>query len=289
KFKILLVVWQILTVFSSITGVEFPEPYSKFLSWINFVNFDIGHIFSVSCILPSVNFYERLLVTTLTPLVLTTGLVLTYQVAKHRAGIGSAGVIAKRAAWARHVTAGLLLTFLIFTSASTLVFKAFACDDAVGDGKSYLRADYSISCDSNLHTFFKGYAMLMILVYPIGIPALYAAILWSKRELLNPRMHTAVKSESDATDGAATTADSADGVGVRSCASNADTRCTALYSSAGPELFYYEVLECGRRVLLTGLLILISPNSPTQVAVACVFAFVTLLGFELLRPHLDQA
>ena len=113
KLKILLVVWQILTVFSSITGVEFPASYALFLSWINVVNFDIGHIVSVSCILLSVNFYGRLLVTTLTPLVVAAGLVLTYHVAKRRAGVGSAGVIARRAAWSRHVAAGLLLTFLV--------------------------------------------------------------------------------------------------------------------------------------------------------------------------------
>lgn len=52
----------------------------------------------------------------------------------------------------------------VFTSASTLVFNTFACDNAVGDGTSYLRADYSISCDSSKYKFFKGYAMLMVLV-----------------------------------------------------------------------------------------------------------------------------
>lgn len=56
---------------------------------------------------------------------------------------------------------------------------------------------------------------------------------------------------------------------------------------AGPEVYYYEVVECGRRVFLTGVLIFISPNTAAQVATACMFAFVSLLGFELLRPHLD--
>ena len=113
KFKILLVVWQILTIFSSITGVAFPESYALFLSWINVVNFDVGYVLSVSCVLPSVNFYATLLVTTLTPLFIAAGLALTYQVAKRTAGIGSAGVIARRAAWSRHMAAGLLLMFLV--------------------------------------------------------------------------------------------------------------------------------------------------------------------------------
>lgn len=113
QLKILVVVWQILSVFSSITEVEFPESYSKFLSWIDVVNFDIAHIFSASCALPSVNFYTSLLVTTLTPLALGAVLLLTYHLAKRRAGIGAAGVDARRAALSRHVAAGLFLSFLV--------------------------------------------------------------------------------------------------------------------------------------------------------------------------------
>ena len=55
----------------------------------------------------------------------------------------------------------------------------------------------------------------------------------------------------------------------------------------GPDLYYYEVIECGRRILLTGVLIFIAPYTASQAAAACIFAFGSLLGFELLRPHLD--
>lgn len=113
KIKILVVIWQILTVFPSISSVEYPRFYSRFLSWIDVVNFDIGSIVSASCILPGVSFYHRLLLTTLAPLALALVLVLTYQLAKRRAGIGSASVLARRTAWSRHMAAGLLLTFLV--------------------------------------------------------------------------------------------------------------------------------------------------------------------------------
>lgn len=115
KIKILVGVWQILTVFSSITGVDFPPSYSVLLSWINVLNLDLGSIVSASCVLPYFNFYQKLLVTTLAPLALVGGLMLTYRMAKRRSGIGSAGVVARRAAWSRHVTVGLLLTFLVST------------------------------------------------------------------------------------------------------------------------------------------------------------------------------
>lgn len=113
KFKILVVVWQILAVFPSITAVEFPPLYSRFLSWIDVVNLDLGKIFAASCVLPMANFYDRLLVTTLGPLILLGLLAVTYRVAKRYAGIGSKGVAARRAAWSRHMAVGLLLTFLV--------------------------------------------------------------------------------------------------------------------------------------------------------------------------------
>ena len=45
-----------------------------------------------------------------------------------------------------------------------MVLKTYPCDDNVADGESYLRADYSISCGTSLHMFFKLYAGIMIMV-----------------------------------------------------------------------------------------------------------------------------
>ncbi|CAN0590832.1 unnamed protein product, partial [Laminaria digitata] len=70
---------------------------------------------------------------------------------------------------------------------------------------------------------------------------------------------------------------------------NAVTHFTAVRVYPGPDMYYYEVVECGRRILLTGLLIFISPHTSTQAAMACLFAFASLLGFELMRPHMDPA
>ncbi len=126
KLKILVVVWQILTVFPSITGADFPPAYARFLSWIDIVNLDVGSIFSGTCLLPRVSFYERLLLTTLAPLGLAAVLVVTFQLAKRRAGIGSASVISRRAAWSRHMAAGLLLTFLVRVAPAELVSAGFS-------------------------------------------------------------------------------------------------------------------------------------------------------------------
>ena len=54
-------------------------------------------------------------------------------------------------------------------------------------------------------------------------------------------------------------------------------------------MYYYEVIECGRKILLIDVLILIAPGTVTQTTVGCVLALINLLVFELLRPHVDTA
>ncbi|CAM9547220.1 unnamed protein product, partial [Laminaria digitata] len=159
----------------------------------------------------------------------------------------------------------------VFTSTSSAVLKTFACDNDVMEGESYLRADYSISCNTHKHGQFRKYAGLMVLVYPIGIPVLYFFVLWRKRELLNPRIYSANKEEGDGD------------------SNKPRLAYPPLISYAGSNLYYYEVVECGRRILLTEVLIFIAPHSAIQAAMACIFAFVSLLAFELTRPHVDAA
>ncbi|CAM9503472.1 unnamed protein product, partial [Ectocarpus sp. 12 AP-2014] len=55
-----------------------------------------------------------------------------------------------------------------------------------------------------------------------------------------------------------------------------------------PNRYYYEVFECIRRLLLTALLVFVVPDTPGQVAFGCVFALLSLLAFERLRPHIDH-
>ena len=69
-----------------------------------------------------------------------------------------------------------LILFLIYPSTSAAIFATFQCEP-LDDGTSWLRADLSIDCNSPTHTWYVGYASWMVLVFPIGTPLLYYAIL----------------------------------------------------------------------------------------------------------------
>ena len=68
----------------------------------------------------------------------------------------------------------LLLTFLVLISSSTVLFHFFKCDDFEipeedgGGTVSFLTSDLSLDCDSDRYKGFVGYAVVMIIIYPIG-------------------------------------------------------------------------------------------------------------------------
>jgi hypothetical protein len=51
---------------------------------------------------------------------------------------------------------------------------------------------------------------------------------------------------------------------------------------------YWEVVECGRRLLLTGLLAFVYAGTAAQSAVACIFAVITQLVFASANPLPDK-
>jgi hypothetical protein len=53
-------------------------------------------------------------------------------------------------------------------------------------------------------------------------------------------------------------------------------------------MYYWEVVECIRRLLLTGAVVFIAPGTSAQAAVACVLAVVSLATGLYCRPHAEK-
>ncbi|CAM9855884.1 unnamed protein product, partial [Ascophyllum nodosum] len=253
--KIIVTVWQILTQFASVSNVDFPNVYHKFLYNVNFFNFDLSWIVSIGCFL-EVDFHDRLLWTTITPVVIMGLLGVTYVIAvnKHRAFSETFF----RKTRQKHVSTALLITFLVYSNVSSVVFQTFACDK-LDTGKRYLRADYTIDCDSDKHRALQIYAGLMIILYPVGIPALYAGLLFSNRRVLRDE-----KSREE---------------------SHFARPISGLWKPYKPQRFYYDVIECGRRILLTGAVVFIYPNTVSQIAVAFAIAVFFVFVSEAMAPY----
>lgn len=236
----------------------YPEVYENFLSVLNLVNFDLGLILSVSCVV-DVNFYGRLVFATIAPLAVLGALGLTHAVARARNRRSPAGL---RAARGKHLSVALFVIFVVYSSVSFVVFQTFVCE-TLDNGVTYLRADYSLTCSTRAHTAWRAYAGLMILVYPVGVPAVFACWLVSNR-------HDLVK------------VGSGDRSGWERLQPMRD-----LFEPYKPHRYYYEVVEFGRRILLTGLGVFLFPGSSAQVALEVVFAAAFVAISEMLSPFVN--
>ncbi|CAM9458195.1 unnamed protein product [Ectocarpus sp. 8 AP-2014] len=257
SIKIVVVVWQILTQFTSVANVTFPDVYQRFLDGVNVLNFDPLWIPSAGCIV-NVDFHDRLVMSTIGPLLSLALLAVTLNMAKRR-NRGSEAALQK--VRHRHVSVALLISFLVYSSVSATIFQTFACEH-LDDGKEYLRVDYRIECDSPKHRAFQFYAGIMMLVYPIGIPFFYTSVLYKNRRVLVSKIDREVSLQVQP--------------------------ISDLWVPYKPERFYYEVIECVRRISLTGVVVFIYPNTAAQVAVTLVIAFSFVVVAERLSPYVSK-
>ncbi|CAM9967973.1 unnamed protein product, partial [Laminaria digitata] len=243
--------------FASVANVIYPSVYQDFLDGLDFFNFDLSWVLSAGCVVGNIDFHDRLLVSTITPIMALLFLACTYAAANriNRGKPESLKIVQQK-----HVSMVLLLTFFVYSSVSSTVFKAFACEE-LEDDKYYLRSDYRIECDSSKHRDFQAYAGVMIFLYTVGIPFLYCCLLFRDRDVLKVR-------EAD-----------------REEHPPRVTATASLWKPYTSKVFYYEVIECSRRILLAGVVVFIYPNTAAQIAVTLMISFAFVVISEGLAPY----
>ena len=218
------------------------------------LNFDLGWILSTGCI-ADINFHDRGIISTLGPIIVMMMIWGSYTIAVVR---NSRSEEALRRIRHKHMSAVILVTFLVYSSVSSTVLQMFDCEH-LDDGNNYLRADYTILCDSLKHRALEVYACVMVIIYPVGIPALYSMLLSRNRSVL--------------TDGNRRGSD----VYVQSTSN--------LWKPYKPSRFYYEVVECARRILLTGVAMLSEDDTAAKIAATLKIAVIFMVVVEVLAPY----
>ena len=236
-------------------NVTYPDVYQRFLDALEVFNFDLTWILSAGCVM-DVDYHDCLLASTIPPLIALAFMAGTYAAAV-RINRGAPEALQK--IWNKHVSMVLLLTFLVYSSVSSVLFAAYSCE-RLDDGNVYLRVDYQIRCNSSKHVAFQIYAGIMILLYPVGIPTLYGYLLFKYRKVL--------AKDKAARDECPTVATISD-----------------LWKPYKPSAFYFEIIECGRRIFLAGIVVFIEPNTSAQIAVTLAMAFVFVVISEALAPY----
>lgn len=160
----------------------------------------------------------------------------------------------------------LLLTFCFLIGSSTAVFQYFKCHEfpeAEGGTRRFLYKDYSLDCDSVRYKRYIPYALLMVLIFPIGIPGFYWVLLRKHKVVLSDEMAIAREASEDFPT-----------IG----------HLLFLTEAYRAEHYYFEVTECVRRLLLASVIGMVDADSHLAPTLGLLICFVFLYVFIANRP-----
>ena len=231
--------WQCIAAVPSVFNVSTPSGLEEWSKWIDLLEFP--NDFGVELFVPSAcfgSYRNRLLISSLWPIVLivvaATGCV-AWGLAQDRRKKNSMLLAprgeraAMHAGLQRILPLTLIMTFILVPSTSTRIFKTFLCvpfefDHAANEKRRYLHDDLSLSCSSAEYDATWNIAFVMSFIWPVGVPLMYATLLWVNRDSFITRISTPM------------------------------TRATAfLWEDYDAAVFWWEPLEMCRKLALTGV------------------------------------
>ena len=193
RLKIYISFFQILSVLSYVLDFRFPDIFNHIVNVFRaFVNLSISGSTVVNCSMGNnFDYIDKLLFDTIYPLVVV---VIIFAVCCiHLSRIPTSKTERLESVRAIYTFAFLLFLYMILPFTSSTIFQTFSCTnidpndvDSASDDQ-YMTADFSISCESDRYHFGILYAICAIVVYPIGVPALYFRLLYHHKDDISSR------------------------------------------------------------------------------------------------------
>jgi len=298
KIRILISLFQVVGQQGLIFDVTYPAFYTEILKSISNVNIPF-QMLPFGCIFPSLNnFIFDLVLKTATPIIL----LLLLSVVHRRSGKSEFGLSLADACsdlW-------IYIIFLVYPSCSTMIFMFFMRETFKGPGEVYvdlMRADRSINREEPLYQSFTVYAIIMLVIYPIGVPLFYAFTFFRGRHELQDLRRIELTLETDfklaklKAEAAATPEETdemvrraievhqASGEALRKLRDKLPSTLRKL--TAGYELrtYWFEIFECLRKIALIGLPIFFPPGSPPQLIFGLIICFLSYGAFCAYSPY----
>lgn len=286
KFKILLAFVQIISQLPTVLNVTFPLSFMTFILILSIFNINFIAYLHIGCIYHQ-NFYDELVQVTIAPfimffvvlIVLTIRLVIAYRIndinpsydhQKYRRGT---------------IFAALIISFVLFSPVSIVIFQSFACE-TFDDGNSYLIADYSINCDTPEHSFYIAYASIMVLIYPVGVPLTYLILLRLEKDKVNPRTELVVRA--DERDLVSDIVIQHEKIKLRDSYEELKY-ISFLYETYQPRRWYFEIIDCFRRLTLTAIPVLILRGTMAQIVLVLLISLTCVAAYTELKPFIRKS
>ena len=171
-----------------------------------------------------------------------------------------------------HGSALLLLSFLVLPATSMKIFRLLAPCFKLRTNNTWLHyADLAVNCESTRFLNARALGIIMIFIYPVGIPLGYACVLYRFRDLINPPGCS----------------DELHAMRVRNEAKKSRPELQAidfLFSCYRPSAWWFEVFDSLRRIAMTGLIRYVAKTSGPPIA-GILISLVSLIAFREVQPY----
>ena len=157
---------------------------------------------------------------------------------------------------------GLVVCSLALPHVSSRIFGAFSCDQfeaSPGAYVAYLYADYAEACEGAAYKRTKSVAYGLIMLWPVGVPAAFGVLLWRIQRAVLRQQPTALS--------AAT---------------------AFLHREYRRDVYWWELVDVGRKLILTGFLLLVPPSFALARLVAALLLSTGYLALvQAAQPFED--
>ena len=264
---------------------------------------------------------HTLLLQTIGPMALILSLEIVARICRVRAAVQQAKIARGEITAAGENTAEFLaelcsnvsffILFLLYPGSSSKIFHSLLCVGFTGAGEEpqyFLRMDFSIDCDSLMYRgFMFPYAIAMLFVYPIGVPLYYALTLFRNKEELTSLQHIEISAATEKQrmklgnymkgkarreyqpeiDEAEERMKELDGK-VKERRALMPGKLRKLTNGYEMRTYWFEIFECGRKILLVAVPIFLPQDSAEQLTCGLIICFCTFGAYMMYAPFEDD-
>eukprot|EP00935_MAST-01C_sp_MAST-1C-sp1_P000466 g466.t1 len=172
----------------------------------------------------------------------------------------------------------LVITYFLYSSLCATIFQTFQCETV--DGTDWLAADYSIDCNGAAHRGAYGFAIFMIIAFCLGVPVIYLKLLRDFRPI-----------DPDACTGSALFDSSLLNKVLNAVLPRKkheeehDGIMDFFQGGFREEFFFWEVIECFRKLALTGFAVFFGPGSMMQLGMAIMLTMAYMVMLASFNPY----
>jgi len=260
--KIALGFLQIITNLAMSLEIEWPEQLENFIAEFNFFNLEIFTGAATECAVDT-TYYTKFWLMCAAPPVLIVALLFGYLLPayfnkKTRVLHPDEKKVQRKAARQQFWRLVIFTLFLFYPTVSSTILRTFVCMDV--DGTSFLRTDFSVTCDTARHAAHRRMAFVLILIYPVGVP-LFFFVMILRYYLQNRLENNGVRTE----------------VGL-------------LYDGYERKYCFFEMLDMAHKLILTSLLALFPYEwqMPFGMFAAALYMAAIMFGKPFIRKADDR-